>query len=239
MAKCLAYFSAKRSIPLRPLMVKPLINRELGNHIWYAWLEFHEKKIFGPAGSKMLKFEEKFFNKSPSFSHPYGNCKVSNIVWKINHRCSSSKCFYDTTLCPLEHTLIYVFLDRRIDRSRPAIQHLKPFLRNFFVYEKHVRYTPAFNFQRLFYTNHEFKNRTFVWVRLIFFSFQWVRFRLIVKLNPWIEFDWVRLKFSSIGFDLLCRDSSRGAGGEGTPSYGLYRYVPRNRVWFLRFSVLK
>ena len=29
-----------------------------------------------------------------------------------------------------------------------------------------------------------------------------------------------------------------GPGG-GTPIYGLYRYVPRNRVWFLRFSVLK
>ena len=25
----------------------------------------------------------------------------------------------------------------------------------------------------------------------------------------------------------------------GTPIYGLYRYVPRNRVWFLRFLVLK
>ena len=31
---------------------------------------------------------------------------------------------------------------------------------------------------------------------------------------------------------------SRGGGG-GTPIYGLYRYVPRDRVWFLRFSVLK
>ena len=28
-------------------------------------------------------------------------------------------------------------------------------------------------------------------------------------------------------------------GGGGTSTYGLYRYVPRNRVWFLRFSVLK
>ena len=28
-------------------------------------------------------------------------------------------------------------------------------------------------------------------------------------------------------------------GGGGTLIYGLYRYVPRNRVWFLRFSVLK
>ena len=32
---------------------------------------------------------------------------------------------------------------------------------------------------------------------------------------------------------------SPGGGGGGTPIYGLYRYVPRNRVWFLRFSVLK
>ena len=30
-----------------------------------------------------------------------------------------------------------------------------------------------------------------------------------------------------------------GGGGGGTPIYGLYRYVPRDRVWFLRFSVLK
>ena len=28
-------------------------------------------------------------------------------------------------------------------------------------------------------------------------------------------------------------------GGGGTLIYGLYKYVPRNRVWFLRFSVLK
>ena len=25
-------------------------------------------------------------------------------------------------------------------------------------------------------------------------------------------------------------------GGGGSPTYGLYRYVPQNRVWFLRFS---
>ena len=35
----------------------------------------------------------------------------------------------------------------------------------------------------------------------------------------------------------LSGDQYRGGGG--TPIYGLYRYVPRNRVWFLRFSVLK
>ena len=32
--------------------------------------------------------------------------------------------------------------------------------------------------------------------------------------------------------------TARGGGG-GYSIYGLYRYVPRNRVWFLRFSVLK
>ena len=26
---------------------------------------------------------------------------------------------------------------------------------------------------------------------------------------------------------------NRPGGGGGTPLYGLYRYVPRNRVWFL------
>ena len=32
--------------------------------------------------------------------------------------------------------------------------------------------------------------------------------------------------------------SSPGGGG-GTPIYGLYRYMPWNRVWFLRFLILK
>ena len=35
------------------------------------------------------------------------------------------------------------------------------------------------------------------------------------------------------------RDNKAGPGGGVTPIYGLYRYVPRNRVWFLRFLVLK
>ena len=143
--------------------------------------------------------------------------------------------------------------------SLQSTAHLKLFLRNFFVYEKHVRYTPgwsnsrfqelAMDFQRLFYTNHEFENRTFgwvnlvprilsyplygaslrlspplsfrragrrepwergcYWVRLIFFlfdEFDFVRLPNSIKLNPWIDFDWDRLKFSSIGFDLPCRD---------------------------------
>ena len=65
------------------------------------------------------------------------------------------------------------------------------------------------DFQRLFYINHEFENQTFDWVRLISFlfgEFDFVRLPNSIELNPRIEFDWVRLKFSSIGFDLLCRD---------------------------------
>ena len=116
--------------------------------------------------------------------------------------------------------------------------HLKPFLRNFFVYEKQERYTPGssnlsfqdlvMDFRRLFYTNHEFENRTFVWVWSIFFSFRWVRFRAIVEFNRTqsnsihesssiqiaglglIGFDWNLVRLGSIDFagpkenDLLC-----------------------------------
>ena len=70
------------------------------------------------------------------------------------------------------------------------------------------------DFQRLFYINHEFENRTFDWVRLIFFlygEFDIVRLPNSIELNPPIEFDWVRLKFSSIGFDLLCRATEEEA----------------------------
>ena len=65
------------------------------------------------------------------------------------------------------------------------------------------------DFQRLFYINYEFENRTFDWVRLTFFlfgEFDLVRLPNSIELNPPIGFDCVRLKFSSIGFDLLCRD---------------------------------
>ena len=33
--------------------------------------------------------------------------------------------------------------------------------------------------------------------------------------------------------------SSSGGGGEGIPIYGLDRYVPPDRVWFLRVSILQ
>ena len=67
------------------------------------------------------------------------------------------------------------------------------------------------DFQRLFYINHEFENRTFDWVRLIFFfSGSSISFDCRTQSNSIhrlssIEFDLVRLKFSSIGFDLRCR----------------------------------
>ena len=85
------------------------------------------------------------------------------------------------------------------------------------------------DFQRLFYINHEFENRTFDWVRLIFFLFG--------------EFDWVRLKFSSIGFDLLCREESMYGLSAGTKKVAV---VERWRYWrfdgicmFVFFSVCR
>ena len=45
--------------------------------------------------------------------------------------------------------------------------------------------------------------------------------------------------FCAILLFLFLISEGRGGGWRGTPIYGLYRYVPRNRVWFLRFSVLK
>ena len=45
---------------------------------------------------------------------------------------------------------------------------------------------------------------------------------------------------SSVKMSQAFQDPSiRFPGVGGTPIYGLYRYVPRNRVWFLRFLVLK
>ena len=52
------------------------------------------------------------------------------------------------------------------------------------------------DFQRPFYINHEFENRTFDWVRLIFFlfgEFDLVRLPNSIELNPPIGFDSVRL----------------------------------------------
>ena len=98
--------------------------------------------------------------------------------------------------------------------------HLKPFLWNFFVYEKHMRYTPGLSclsFQFLTPVLHK------SWVRKLNVSlglidfFWWVQFRLIFWLYQtqsmnwvWlslIEFDCIWLKFTlrSIGFNLLCR----------------------------------
>ena len=94
--------------------------------------------------------------------------------------------------------------------SLQSTAHLKRFLRNFFVYEEQVHYTPGssnssfqdlvMDFQCLFYTNHKFEN-----VRLgsidfffLFGEFDFVRLSNSIELNQWIEFDLVRLKFGSI-----------------------------------------
>ena len=86
--------------------------------------------------------------------------------------------------------------------SWQSTAHLKPFLRNFFVYEKHVRYTPGssnssfqdlvMDFQRLFYTN---SNGPLSSIDFIFFSVSSISLDCptqLIELNPWIDFDWVR-----------------------------------------------
>ena len=50
-----------------------------------------------------------------------------------------------------------------------------------------------------------------------------------------------RLKLSHAPNNLVLnwtRAASGGGRGGVTPIYGLYRYVPQDRVWFLRFSIL-
>ena len=74
-----------------------------------------------------------------------------------------------------------------------SVSELKPLLQNFFAYEKHVGLNPGSsnsNFQDLVtdrYTNHQFENRTFVWVQLIFFlfsEFDFIRLSNSIELNP-------------------------------------------------------
>ena len=48
-----------------------------------------------------------------------------------------------------------------------------------------------------------------------------------------------RKEFHLINSNLRMTNLIRERGGGGIPIHKLYRYVPRNRVWFLRFSVLK
>ena len=37
---------------------------------------------------------------------------------------------------------------------------------------------------------------------------------------------------------LLASNHFHTGGGGGTPIYGLHRYVPWDRVWFLRFTII-
>ena len=56
--------------------------------------------------------------------------------------------------------------------------------------------------------------------------------------DSFIRRSWEKQK----GFDLDSHRCPRGGGGEGgrgNPIYGLDQYVPPDRVWFLRLSILK
>ena len=81
----------------------------------------------------------------------------------------------------------------------------------------------------------------------LFLGFKKVTFRTTGKLRLSYQevilvLYWKSLVLELLSTSLICEhEHSREltTPGGGTPIYGLYRYVPRNRVWFLRFSVLK
>ena len=60
--------------------------------------------------------------------------------------------------------------------------------------------------------------------------------RLLLSDYSFIYFCILRVSISCVSIAQRRLGYSRG---RGTPIYELYRYVPRNRVWFFRFSVLK
>ena len=93
--------------------------------------------------------------------------------------------------------------------SWQSTAHLKPFLRNFFVYEKHVRYTPGSGlraqvtraskiwlwiFNACFTQITSFKIERLFGLDWPFFigEFDFVRLSNSIELNLWIELDWVR-----------------------------------------------
>ena len=78
-------------------------------------------------------------------------------------------------------------------------------------------------------------------LQLIFF--QNSRFTEIIRhqiLMKHCNFSHLASKTVTRSICTICSEGEReNIARGGTPTYGLYRYVPRNRVWFLRFSVLK
>ena len=102
--------------------------------------------------------------------------------------------------------------------SLQSTAHLKRFLRNFFVYEEQVHYTPGssnssfqdlvMDFQCLFYTNHKFENVRLGSIYFFFFSVSSISFDCRTQSNSINElssiwFDWNLVRFTD--FDLLCR----------------------------------
>ena len=73
--------------------------------------------------------------------------------------------------------------------------------------------------------------------KLDFFSVQCIIKQLLDSVFVIFGIIEVSVRVISLSLRLLLfvtpeRYTSRGGGG-GTPLYGLYRYVPRDRVWFL------
>ena len=57
-------------------------------------------------------------------------------------------------------------------------------------------------------------------------------------MMPYNKWDFIR-SYPFVRVASVVASSSGGGGGKGIPIYGLDRYVPLDRVWFLRVSILK
>ena len=200
-----------------------LIEQIEPNHIVFDWVQFpnlveHNRLPLvnlnkaSPKQSHQSRFFLCFFTIYPVTETPFINCP-RQLRKQNRTKLSLFPRAYSEIVVPFSSYNCSKTTGRVIPGSLllntwslQSTAHLKPLLRNFFVYEKHVRCTRGssnssfqdlvMDFQRLFYTNHEFENRTFVWVRLIFLLFREFDFVWLpnsIELNPWIEFDGVRL----------------------------------------------
>ena len=59
-------------------------------------------------------------------------------------------------------------------------------------------------------------------------------------MMPYNKWDFIRsYPFVRVASVVASSSGGGGGGGKGIPIYGLDRYVPLDRVWFLRVSILK
>ena len=143
--------------------------------------------------------------------------QLEGLLKGCNSECTAFLAYFLKNVAILDVKAAFLVAFYYVQYLKVTIHSAFEAMRNFY-----VRYTPGWrnlcfqdlviNFQHLLHKSRVQKSN----VRLgsiDFFSFRWVRFRSIAKVNWTQSMNWVRfhsilkvrLKFSSIGFDLLCR----------------------------------